>query len=167
MKIIDKKEGLVTIMEKGNVWQHERSYKPDTVNYLSLRRGFVVLHMLEVLFLCVELETIAFRLITNQSLLQLLLMIVVVSLEFRIALARLATIENKSKRMSGRFFRWILPQIHIMRRGRCIRSFRDGGFLRNRSSLSFPDSSQESSKFHQCGNYQTCWWLSGRLKIIY
>ena len=68
--------------------------------------------------------------------------------------------------MSGRLFRWISPQIHIMRQGRCIRSFRDGGFLRNRSSLGFPDSTQESSKFHQCGNFQTCWWYSGRLKII-
>ena len=68
--------------------------------------------------------------------------------------------------MSGRLFPWISPQIHKMRRGRCIRSFRDGGFLRNRSSLGFPDSTQESSKFHQCGNFQTCWGYAGRLKII-
>ena len=59
---------------------------------------------------------------------------------------RLAIVEYKSKRMSGRLYRWKSPQIHILRQGRCIRSSGNGGFLKNRSSLAFPDSTQKSKQ---------------------
>ena len=41
---------------------------------------------------------------------------------------RFATIEYKSKRMSGRRYRWKSPQIHILRQGRCVGSSGNGGF---------------------------------------
>ena len=43
---------------------------------------------------------------------------------------RLAIVEYKSKRMSGRLSHWIPSQIGSVRLGRCVRSLGDGVFLR-------------------------------------